>query len=68
MTIYDLLHSGASAALILASTIAGSYLLLIAIVLIRPTSTRGKTARDLLSLHPFSRHSPDRHDSDTSPP
>ncbi|MET9959947.1 hypothetical protein ABZ128_12940 [Streptomyces sp. NPDC006326] len=68
MTIYDLLHSGASAALILASTIAGSYVLLMTIVLISPTSTRGRMARDLLSLHPFSRHSPAGHDTDTSPP
>ncbi|MFI5999699.1 hypothetical protein ACIA98_04675 [Streptomyces sp. NPDC051366] len=71
MTIHGLLHSGVSAALILASTIAGSYVLLVTIVLISPTSTRGKAARGLLSHHPLSKHGPDSHSShdiDTSTP
>ncbi|MFE6846814.1 hypothetical protein [Streptomyces sp. NPDC057686] len=71
MTIYGILHSGAGAALILASTIAGSYVLLVTIVLISPSSTRGRAARDLLSLHPLSRHGSDSHsshDTDTSAP
>ncbi|MFE9636699.1 hypothetical protein [Streptomyces sp. NPDC006463] len=71
MTIFELLHSGTSAALILAATIAGSYVVLVIIVLISPGSTRGKAARDLLGLHPFSKKGPDSHgshDTDTSPP
>ncbi|NXY97116.1 hypothetical protein HYE82_22620 [Streptomyces sp. BR123] len=59
MSIYDLLHSGSCAALILACTMAGSYVLLVMIVLICPSSMRGKAARDLLSLHPFSKNDSD---------
>ncbi|MFE0512827.1 hypothetical protein [Streptomyces sp. NPDC058964] len=62
MSIYECLRSGASAALVLASTVAGSYVLLVLIVLISPTSTRGKAARDLLGLHPFSKSSQDDQD------
>ncbi|MFK0256614.1 hypothetical protein [Streptomyces sp. NPDC090445] len=62
MSIYELLHADASPALILACSIAGSYVLLVLIVLISPGSSRGKAARDLLSLHPFSKKSPDSQD------
>ncbi|WP_333775063.1 hypothetical protein [Streptomyces sp. IBSBF 3136] len=55
MSIYELLSSGASAALVLASTVAGTYVLLVLIVLISPSSLRGKAARDLLALSPLSK-------------
>ncbi|MDX2591588.1 MULTISPECIES: hypothetical protein [Streptomyces] len=60
MSIYELLSSGASAALVLACTVAGSYVLLVLIVLISPGSLRGKAARDLLGLHPFSKKDQDQ--------
>lgn len=50
MSMLELLGSGTSAALILAATVAGSRVLLVLIVLISPSSTRGKAARDLLGL------------------
>lgn len=71
MTINQLIHGGASGALILASVLAGSYVLLVLIVLIKPSSARGKAAGDLLSLHPLSKRNPDHHRSqknDTSTP
>ncbi|MFJ2821545.1 hypothetical protein ACIO7M_10565 [Streptomyces toxytricini] len=62
MSIYEFLHADASAALILACPLAASYVLLVLIVLISPDSGRGKAAKDLLSLHPFSRKTPDSED------
>ncbi len=59
MTIHELLHGGASAALILTCTIAGSYALLVLIVLIKPNGTRGKAAKDLLALHPLTKKNQD---------
>jgi hypothetical protein len=55
MSVYDLIHGGANAALVLACTMAGTYVLLVLIVLISPSSTRGKAAKELLSSHPFSK-------------
>jgi hypothetical protein len=55
MPVYDLIRGGANAALVLACTMAGTYVLLVLIVLISPDSTRGKAARELLSSHPFSK-------------
>ncbi|MEU6669134.1 hypothetical protein [Streptomyces sp. NPDC046727] len=55
MAIYDLIRGGADAALILACTMAGTYVLLVFIVLIKPSSTRGKAAKELLQSHPFSK-------------
>ncbi|MFK8906846.1 hypothetical protein [Streptomyces sp. YS-3] len=46
---------------------AGTYVLLVLIVLISPSSTRGKAARDLLGSHPLSKNGqgrPDDQDSD----
>ncbi|WP_093479677.1 MULTISPECIES: hypothetical protein [unclassified Streptomyces] len=59
MTLHELLHGGANAALILTCTIAGSYALLVLIVLIKPNGARGKAARDLLTLHPLSKKNQD---------
>lgn len=68
MSIYELLHGGASAALILACTMAGSYVLLVLIVLISPGSRRGKAARDLLGLHPLSKRYQDSQDGQENDP
>ncbi|MEU1120457.1 MULTISPECIES: hypothetical protein [unclassified Streptomyces] len=56
MTVNDLLRSGANAALILACTMAGTYVLLVLIVLISPSSTRGAAAKELLGSHPLSKN------------
>jgi hypothetical protein len=55
MSVYELIHGGVDAAFALACTVAGTYVLLVLIVLISPSSTRGKAARELLSSHPLSK-------------
>ncbi|SOD91386.1 hypothetical protein [Streptomyces sp. Ag109_G2-15] len=47
---------------------AGSYVLLVLIVLISPGSRRGKAARDLLGLHPLSKRYQDSQDGQENDP
>ncbi|WP_344332478.1 hypothetical protein [Streptomyces globosus] len=54
MSINDLLHADLGALAVI------PHLLLVLTVLISPGSSRGKTARTLLGLPPYSRKSPDR--------